>query len=117
MEIKHKSYFINFVRDGTRISAHSLTKKVGSGSSKHDFVAEEVVILKTSPSLAAVKLSKWAGDLSGHIGRVNCVVKVSPYSGDFVSEERTEHISQRFVIFSLRKNSFRCSMQDVQFFP
>ena len=55
----------SFVRDGNSISMHSLIRKVGKGSNRHDFVGEVLIILSTASSETCLKSLIFGGSEGG----------------------------------------------------
>ena len=51
----------SFVSDGSSMSMHSLTRNVGQGSNRHDFVGEVLIILSTASLETCLKIVIFGG--------------------------------------------------------
>ena len=58
---------MSLVTDGMRTSTHSLSKKVGTGSRRQDFVGDSLINLRTSSSDTRLNVSKGGGGESEEI--------------------------------------------------
>ena len=60
-----KEQLTNFVIDGSRMSLHSSSRKLGQGSNKHDLDGESNIILEISSSVTRLKAENTGGSAGG----------------------------------------------------
>ena len=82
-----KDRWTSFVLDGSKISTQSFKSKVGTGSKRHDFVGEFLMIFSTSFSETSLKRGRLGGVHMGGITVVEKAVNMSQILLIFLIEE------------------------------